>query len=51
LSKEEITLTRSQEKPSASLAQMLKGQYTSKEFNDILTLLIKIVKENFAVRE
>jgi hypothetical protein len=35
LSEEEITLTRQQEAPPKSLAMMLKGQYISKELNDI----------------
>ena len=35
--REEITLTRTAEAPSRSLAQILKGQYTSKEFNAIFS--------------
>lgn len=33
---EKITISRTSEHPSASLALMLKGQYSSREFSDIL---------------
>ena len=36
MSDEEITLTRQQEAPPKSLAMMLKNQYVSKAFNDVL---------------
>lgn len=35
MSEEKVILSRGTDQPSQSLAQMLKGQYTSKEFNDV----------------